>query len=145
MKRILIALAIALALGGTARAQNQSVGFYHTTASGGMENSAVVLSSAGSGSRRVLMIGAASYNTSAAEVAMIFDAASLPANATIPLAICSLPAAASAAAPATCSFSLPMGGMSLVSGLVVACSTTGKVLTVDTTSGGNCSFYVAWQ
>jgi hypothetical protein len=146
MKRTLIALAIfaALVVPKVAHAQNQAVGYYHTKAAGGMENSAVVLSAAGSGSARFLLGAAVSYNTSAAEVAMCFDASSLPANATIPMAVCPLGTASSTAAPATCSFSLPMGGAILQNGLVCGCSTTGKTLTIDTTSGGNCAFYIGF-
>jgi hypothetical protein len=74
---------------------------------------------------------------------MAFDAASLPANGTVPKMQLSLPAAQAAAQPSCSSFGLPAAGVTLYNGLVVAASTTGKTLTVDTTSGGNTFFEVA--
>jgi hypothetical protein len=158
MKRILSGLLVVMLLWmGQARAQ--AIGYYHTgnkdanganASTTGMENSVIVVNSSPSSSRRFMMLSAVSYNTSAALVAMCFDSATLPADQSAAsvaalLSQCSLATATSATQPSTCSFSLPNEGVGLVSGLTCACSTTGKKLTVDTTSGGDCFFGIAWK
>src|SRR5438445_8079739 len=150
---VLIAFAWLLLNALNAGAQQSASGYYATgmtpatglASTSGKENSAVIKTSSGSGSLRASMIAALSYNTGASEVAMLFDAAALPSNGALPIAECPLATAASAVAPAPCSFSIPAGGMPLTSGLVVACSTTGSTLTVDTHSGGYCYFSVAYN
>ena len=147
MKRFWVGLAIAVItalLPVLAHAQTNKIGYYVTASTTGMENSAIILPTTGSGTASWVMGAALSYNTSAAEVAMCFDSATLPANNAIPIMACPLAVAGSAAAPAPCSFSLPFGGLTLTKGLTCACSTTGKKLTVDTTSGGNCYFEIGW-
>lgn len=155
--RILWVMLAALLIPSFARAQ--AIGYYHTgnkdanganASTTGMENSVIVVNSSPSSSRRFMMLSAVSYNTSAALVAMCFDSATLPADGSAAsvaalLSQCSLATATAAAQPSTCSFSLPNEGVGLVSGLTCACSTTGKKLTVDTTSGGDCFFGIAWK
>lgn len=109
----------------------------------GTENSAVVLIGNGGTQHTVLLVAVQNYGASA-EIAMLFDAAAVPATGAIPLASCALPAGA-AAAPAQCSLSFPADGRTNYQGIVVACSTTGKTLTTDTTVGGNCYFQVGYR
>jgi len=109
----------------------------------GTENSAVVFIAAPGTSQNVLLVAVQNYGASA-EVAMLFDAAALPANGAIPAASCAV-AAGAANAPGQCSFSWPGSGRPNRNGIVVACSTTGKTLTVDATAGGNCYFQVLYQ
>jgi len=109
----------------------------------GTENSAVVFIAAPGTSQNVLLVAVQNYGASA-EVAMLFDASALPANGAIPVASCAVPAG-SANAPGQCSFSWPGTGRPNSQGIVVACSTTGKTLTVDATAGGNCYFQVLYQ
>jgi hypothetical protein len=109
----------------------------------GTENSAIVAIGNGTTQRTVLLVAVQNYGA-AAEVAMLFDAAALPGTGAIPLASCALPAGA-AAAPSQCSISFPGDGRVNVQGIVVACSTTGKTLTTDTTIGGNCYFQVGYR
>lgn len=115
-------------------------GYYSTSTASGTENSAVALKAAGTGSDVVNLAGACNYDTGNPKVAMLFDSAALPSNGVVPIAIVPLAAAAAAAQPTCASFSTPIP---FRFGIVIACSTTGKTLTVDTTSGGNCYFEVS--
>jgi hypothetical protein len=109
----------------------------------GTENSAITYVAANGSVQKLLLVAVQNYGASA-EVAMLFDSATLPANGAIPLASCAL-AAGTANAPAQCSLSLPADGRVMKLGTVVACSTTGKTLTVDATAGGVCYFQVMGQ
>lgn len=109
----------------------------------GTENSAIVLIGNGTSQRTVQLVAVQNYGA-AAVVAMLFDANALPATGAIPVASCAL-AAGAAAAPSQCSISFPGDGRVNFKGIVVACSTTGKTLTTDTTVGGNCYFQVAYR
>lgn len=109
----------------------------------GTENSAVVFVAANGSVQKMLLIAVQNYGA-AAEVAMLFDAAALPANGAIPIASCAVPAG-TANAPGQCSFALPADGRVMKLGTVIACSTTGKTLTVDATAGGVCYFQVQYQ
>lgn len=157
MNKLIYALAIVAWLAFPLLCHAQAGGSYATgdkDANGanasvsGLENSAIIMTATSHGpisSHRVLMVGALSANTSAAETAMVFDSATLPANNAIPIMSCPLSKAA-ANAPTSCSFSLPAEGLrGLTKGLTVACSTTWPLLTVDTTSGGNCFFNVSYK
>jgi hypothetical protein len=90
----------------------------------------------------VRLISACNYNSEAPEVVMVFDARALPANGAVPKMELPLPASAGNNAPSCASFSLPASGVTLYAGLVIASSTTGKTLTIDTTEGGNTFFEV---
>jgi hypothetical protein len=115
------------------------------TSVSGTENSAVVAVNSPTKQYTVLMVAVQNYDAANAKVAMLFDAGALPATGAIPLAACAAPAATGVVAPGQCSFALPGDGRGLVNGLVVACSTSGKTLTVDGTAGGNCYFQVAFR
>jgi hypothetical protein len=152
--RILATIGALMLLAASAHAQG--IGYYHTgnkdanganASTTGMENSAIIISAANlgaAGSRHFLMLSALGYGA-AAEVAMCFDSATLPATGAIPIAACPLAPAASTPAPSSCSFALPFDGLPLSKGLTCACSTTGQTLTTDTTSGGNCFFGIGWK
>ena len=148
---IAIAVVITYLLWGGQSAHAATVNTYSTgqpPASGatsvtGTENSAVVFVAANGSVQKMLLIAVQNYGA-AAEVAMLFDAAALPANGAIPIAACAL-AAGAANAPSQCSFALPADGRVMKLGTVVACSTTGKTLTVDATAGGVCYFQVQYQ
>jgi len=117
--------------------------FYSTTAASGTENYAVISNAGGVAiPEPVRLISACSYNSSAPEVVMVFDAKALPANGAVPKMELPLPASGGNNAPSCASFSLPANGVALYKGLVVAASTTGKTLTVDTAAGGNTFFEV---
>lgn len=117
--------------------------FYSTATATGTENYAVISNAGGVAiPEPVRLISACSYNSSAPEVVMVFDAKALPANGAIPKMQLPLPASGGNNAPSCASFSLPAGGVTLYAGLVIADSTTGKTLTVDTTPGGNTFFEV---
>jgi len=118
-----------------------AVNFYATTAASGTENYAIVLN-AGLDPEPTRLLSACNYNLAAAEVVMVFDAVVLPANGAVPKMQLPLPAATAANAPSCGSFSLPAGGVTFYSGLLIASSTTGKTLTADTRPGGNTFFEV---
>jgi hypothetical protein len=130
-----------------------TVSFYATgmapasgaTSVSGTENSAVVVITPASKRNTLLLAAVQNYDAANPKVAMVFDAAALPANGAIPRAACALAAAPGAANPSQCSLSLPGDGTGVGNGIVIACSTTGKTLTVDVTSGGNCYFQVAYR
>ena len=118
-----------------------AVNFYSTTAASGTENYAIVPNAGG----RLVpeparLLSACNYNLAGPEVVMVFDASVLPANGAVPKMQLPLPAATGSNAPSCGSFSLPAGGVTFYSGLAIAASTSGKTLTVDTTSGGNTFF-----
>ena len=114
-----------------------------STSVSGTENSAVIYISPTGTSQKVLLVAVQNYGATA-EVAMLFDNPTLPANGAIPLASCALPVG-TANAPSQCSFAFPPDGHVNTKGIVVACSTTGKTLTVDATAGGVCYFEVNYQ
>ena len=151
--RKLITLLIVLAAVAAAPARADKISFYATgmppasgaTSVSGTENSAVVAINSPTKLYTVLMVAVQNYDAANAKIAMLFDAAALPANGTIPLASCALPAATGTVAPGQCSFALPGDGRGVSAGIVAACSTTGKTLTVDGTAGGNCYFQVAFR
>ena len=107
----------------------------------GTENSGIVKAS----QAVVLMAAFQNYDGSSAKIAMLFDATTLPSNGAIPRLAVSVPAHTATGAPGQASLALPMGGVSFVNGVVWACSTTDKTLTVDTTSGGNCYAQITFQ
>jgi hypothetical protein len=115
--------------------------FYSTTATSGTENYALI-SNAGGVPEPVRLISACNYNSGAPEVVMVFDASALPVNGAVPKMELPLPASGGTNAPSCASFSLPASGVTLYKGLIIAASTTGKTLTVDTTAGGNTFFEV---
>ena len=122
-----------------------TVNYYSTKAASGAENYAVI---ANAGTvplvQPVRFIAACSYNSAAPEVVMLFDALSLPANGTAPRMEFSLPAAGGTNAPSCGSIPLPPGGVDFFKGVVVAASTSGKTLTVDTSGSGNTFFEVGY-
>jgi hypothetical protein len=120
----------------------EGVNFYSTAAASGTENYAIVDNSGGFAPEPARLISACNYNVAAPEVVMVFDASALPANGSVPKMQLPLPAANGASAPSCGSFSLPAGGVTFYTGLLIAASTSGKTLTIDTTSGGNTFFEV---
>lgn len=116
--------------------------WYSTAGTTGTENSAVTPVEPG---QVVNLITVVNDSTSAALTAMCFDAASLPTNGAVPRLPPVPMVAGTAAAGTPGSFALPRDGFQVVNGLVCACSTTAKTLTVDTTSGGDCFFGVGWN
>jgi hypothetical protein len=122
-----------------------SANFYSTQASNGTENYAII-HNAGTVPvpQPVRLIAACNYNLSSAEVVMAFDASALPANGGVPKMQLPLPPASNGNAPSCGSFSLPAGGVTFYTGVVIVASTTGKVLTADTTNGGNMFFEVGY-
>jgi hypothetical protein len=125
------------------RAQS-TANFYSTAAASGTENYAAIRNAGGTGvPEPVRLISACNYNSGAPEVVMVFDAGALPANGSLPKMMLPLPASSGSNAPSCASFSMPAGGVTFYAGVVVAASTTGRTLTVDTTSGGNSYFEVA--
>lgn len=117
--------------------------FYSTRAAAGSENYAVIINAGVAAPEPVRLISACNYNAAAPEVVMVFDANALPANGAVPMMELPLPESGGSNAPACGSFSMPDGGVTLYHGLVIAASTTGKTLTVDTANGGNTFFEVA--
>lgn len=151
---IAFALFLALAVTFSTALHADSISYYatgvYTPVGGsisvtGTENSAIVATIPKGATRSILMIAALNHDTSNAKLVMLFDSATLPANGTIPLATCPVGPALAATKPAGCSFNIPADGLYIKSGIVVACSTTAKTLTVDTTSGGNCYFEVGYR
>jgi hypothetical protein len=140
-------LIVLLAMAASPRAATAAgtMNFYSTSAASGTENFAVI-SNAGTVPipQPVRLIAACSYNFAAAEVVMVFDANALPANGTAPKMEFSLPTAGGANAPSCGSLALPAGGVSFDKGVVIAASTSGKTLTVDTASAGNTFFEVGY-
>lgn len=112
---------------------------YTTKTQSGTENSVVLPWPVGA---TMELAAVCNYDTSNAKMAMIFDASALPANGSPADYVVPLAAAASATNPTCASVGLPGGGVPVLVGIVAACSTTAKLLTVDTTSGGNCKFMV---
>jgi len=111
------------------------------SAQAGSENFAVVTNAAG---KTITLVGALNFDTSNAKVVMMFDATALPSSGAVPLVSVPIAAAISATQPSPSSFSFPTG-LTVQNGIVVACSTTAKTRTVDTTAGGNCKFLVVWK
>jgi hypothetical protein len=117
--------------------------FYSTNAATGTENYALITNAGGVAvPEPIRLISACNYNSGAAEVVMVFDASALPVNGAVPKMELPLPASGGTNAPSCASFSLPASGVTLYKGLVIAASTSGKTLTVDTTAGGNTFFEV---
>jgi len=117
--------------------------FYSTAAASGTENYALISNAGGVAvPEPVRLISACNYNSGAPEVVMVFDASALPANGAVPKMELPLPASAGTNSPSCASFSLPESGVTLYKGLVIAASTTGRTLTVDTTASGNTFFEV---
>ena len=117
--------------------------FYSTTASSGSENYAIISNAGGVAvPEPVRLISACNYNSAEPEVVMVFDATALPANGAVPKMELPISVSSGSNAPSCASFSLPAGGVILYKGLVIAASTSGKTLTVDTTVGGNTFFEV---
>jgi len=121
---LLLALGIACSLGASSSGHDVA---YSTTASGGVEKSAVVCSS---GCNFTEMSG---YNDSAAtRYIMLFDAATLPANGAIPNQFYLV--------AANMGFGILGAAERFRTGMVVACSTTAKTLTITATN--DCFFHV---
>lgn len=114
--------------------------WYSTTTSTGAENSTKNIAIA---NKVVAVIMVENFATTAEE-AMCFDSATLPGNGAVPAISGALPAAPTSSA-SNQSAGLPSDGYQVQTGFVCACSTTPKTLTVDTTSGGVCRFYVGWN
>lgn len=130
----------ALTIWGVAHA-GPLVGIYSTNTQGGKENSAIVTPTPGVVAK---VFEVCSYNTSSALTAMVFDSATLPANGANPqLCLVPLAAAPSSTQPTCGSCAFGADGYQVSAGFTVACSTTDNQLTVDTTSGGDCKFFVA--
>jgi hypothetical protein len=136
---------LAIALSPWAAFAQATVNYYSTAAASGTENYAVI-ANAGTVpiAQPVRFIAACSYNSTAPELIMLFDAKALPSNGTVPKMEFVLPAAGGANAPSCGSLPLPPGGVSFHKGAVVAASTAGKTLTVDTASSGNTFFEVGY-
>ena len=125
VKRRLLTLAFAtlLALAPLAWA-GESVQLYTTgipplsMTTGGTENSGVVKTVPS------VMVSAwfMNYDAANAKIAMAFDSATLPANGAIPRLAVSIPAHNATGQPGQASFTLPLGGVSFVNGIVWACS-----------------------
>ena len=115
---------------------------YYTNSAAGKENSAAVPVTVGT---TIRSYWACNYSTSAGMVLMAFDSAALPGNGANPnFPVANLPEATASTSFASCAtISLPGDGYAVQKGFSIACSTTGAQLTVDTTSGGDCKFWVA--
>jgi hypothetical protein len=146
-------LAVLMVLAAVTAARADRISYYATgqppasgsTSVSGTENSAVVAVNSPTKQYAVLMIAVQNYDAANPKMAMLFDAGGLPATGAIPLAACAAPAATGVAAPGQCSFALPSDGRGMAAGIVVACSTSGKTLTLDGTAGGNCYFQVGFR
>lgn len=104
----------------------------------GSENSEILFT----GPSWIHYISACNYNTTGAETVMVFDSPTSVSNGAEPdLPRLALAAAASATQPTCGVMALPETGVQMSKGAWIACSTTPKTLTVDTTSGGNCAFW----
>jgi hypothetical protein len=121
---------------GPAHAQTTAptVNWYETSTAGGTENSATIHI----GRTLLYSMACFNYDTSNPKVVMLFDAASVPANSTVAtMGEIPLSAAPGSAQPSQNSITIAQGGLPFWTGLTFAVSTTGKTLTVDTTTGGN--------
>jgi hypothetical protein len=139
--RILLALALMLVV-KTGLASALPTNWYSTGASTGTENSAAIPIQPGG---VVNLIAIVNDSTSLALTGMCFDATSLPGNGAVPRLPPVPLQAGSTSAGTPGSLALPRDGFQVINGLVCACSTTAKTLTVDTTSGGDCFFGVGWN
>jgi hypothetical protein len=137
-----LAVIFSLALAGLARAGTANL--YSTSATSGMENSAVIASPTLPDQTYpapvvMTLIGACNYGT--AETVMAFDATALPANGVVPKLELPL-SAGTANAPVCGSLSLPVGGVTFYKGVVAVASSTAPLLTAVTTSGGSTFFEI---
>lgn len=111
-----------------------TVNWYETSTAGGTENS----NTFGVANTILYSMGCYNYDTTNPKVIMIFDAASVPVNGTVATrGMIVLSAATSANQPSSNSLLIAQGGLIYRTQVTFAASTTGKTLTVDTTSGGN--------
>ena len=95
---------------------------YRTKTAAGMENSAVTRFNS------LSLAAVCNYDTTNPKMAMIFDAAALPANTTAPDYFGPLAPATSANLPTCASFAIPKTGVIVANAVVIACSTTGSLL-----------------
>ncbi|MBV8452098.1 MAG: hypothetical protein JOZ29_07460 [Deltaproteobacteria bacterium] len=111
-----------------------TVSWYETPTASGTENG----NTFGGGPAVLFSMGCYNYDTANPKVVMIFDAAALPANGTVPTrGMISLPPATSANQPSFNSLGIAQGGVGFTHGITFVASTSGKTLMADTTSGGN--------
>jgi hypothetical protein len=115
-----------------------TISWYETSTAGGTENSNTFATPVTGGASILYSIACYNYDTSNPKVVMLFDAASVPANGTVATrGMIPLAAATSANQPSYNSLGIAQGGLPFRKAVTFAASTTGKTLTVDTTSGGN--------
>jgi hypothetical protein len=115
-----------------------TVSWYETSTAGGAENSNTFGTPPNGGKTTLYAIACYNYDTSNPKVVMLFDAASVPTNGSVATrGMIPLAAAASANQPSYNALVIAEGGLTFVNGITFAASTTGKTLTIDTTSGGN--------
>jgi hypothetical protein len=135
-------MAVALLYSSLAHAGLPSVNWYETATTSGTENS----NSLGGGPTTLFALGCCNYDVVNPKVVMLFDAAAVPSNGAIPTrGLLPLGVAVSANQPQCNSLVIAQGGEIFRTGITFAVSTTGRVLTVDTTSGGNVHCAASWS